>query len=172
MANNLNHKYFNVSDKVANKINHMLRITNVNDKQAKGLNRAQDMVTDKKISYGQMKRLKNYFDTYEGDGTDEEFKLIGGALTRKWVLDSLAQDRESIKKIKKSRMDAGEENQFLKTHTKDNDNANPTKPNGGMIDVKNSFSKDRIMSGDAIYQEQYNKKIDSIKYLMEYMSKI
>jgi hypothetical protein len=169
--NNLDHKSFKVPDKVANRITQALKTINVNDKQAKGLKRAKDMVDNKRISYGQMKRLKNYFDSYEGDGMDAEFKLIGGTLTRKWVLDSLSQDRESIHKIKKARMDAGEENQFLKPHTKDKDNANPTKANGGMIKTKDSFTNDRIMSGDAIYQEQYNKKIDSIKYLIEYMNK-
>jgi hypothetical protein len=168
---NLKHNYFKVPDNVFNKINQMLKRINTNDEQAKGLKRAKDIVTDRKVSYLQMKRLKNYFDSYKGDGSDDEFKLIGGKTTRMWVDKTLGSNRDSIKQSKKAKMDGGLENQFIKKHTKDNDNANPTKANGGMIDVRKSSKMRNIMANDAIYQENYNKEIDSIKYLIEYMNK-
>jgi hypothetical protein len=167
----LENKKFKVPDNVFNKINQMLKRVNTNSEQAKGLKRAKDIVSDRKVSYSQMKRLKNYFDSYQGDGNDEEYKLIGGKITRMWVDKTLGQNRDSIKQSKKTKMDGGMENQFIKTHTKDKDNANPTKANGGMIDIRKSSKMRNIMANDAIYQENYKKEIDSIKYLIEYMNK-
>jgi hypothetical protein len=173
----LQDKYFKVPDNVFNIIKRMLTQINSTDGQAKGLKRANDMVSDRKISYSQMKRLKNYFDSYEGDGNDDEYKLIGGKATRIWVDKTLGHDRDSIKHGKKVRKDAGEQNQFIKTHTKDKDNSDPTDPNGGMVDITKSSKMRNIMANDAIYKssdrksEAYNKEIDSMKYLIEYMSK-
>lgn len=173
----LQDKYFKVPDKVFNKINQTLRTITVNDEHAKGFKRAKDIVSDRKVSYAQMKRLKNYFDSYQGDGSDDEYKLIGGKTTNLWVDKTLGSNRDSIKQSKKAKMDAGMENQFIKTHEKDRDNANPTNPDSGMIDVTKGSTLKNVMSGDAIYKssdrktEAYNKEIQSIKYLIEYMNK-
>ena len=164
-------KGYKVPDKVVNKINHALATINTNDKQAKGLQRAKDIVNSKRISYGQMKRLKNYFDSYTGDGYDDEYKLIGGLLTKKWVNDSLGNDRESIKTNKKVKMDGGMENQFLRPHEKDNNNTNVMASNGGMIDINKSAKSNSIMNNSAIYKESYNNEVKTIKYLIEYLSK-
>jgi hypothetical protein len=167
----LQNRYFKVPDKVYNKINQALSSINNDSEHAKGVKRAKDIIADRKISYAQMKRLKNYFDSYKGDGTDDEYKLIGGKATRLWVDKALGSSRDSVYQAKKAKMDGGLENQFIRTHTKDNDNANPTKANGGMIDIRKSNKMRNIMANDAIYQENYNKEIDSIKYLIEYMCK-
>jgi len=167
----LKYKSYKIPDRVVNRIKHMIAKLTISDSQAKGLKRAQDMVDSKIITYSQMNRLKNYFDTYEGNGSDDEYKLIGGETTKKWLESSLEHDKETIKKNKTVRKDGGMENQFIKTHEKDVDNANPTKANGGMIDAKNSFKSKNIMANDAIYQENYNKEINSMKYLIEYLSK-
>ena len=170
-------KTYKVPDKVFNKINHALKMLDINDKHAKGYKRAKDLIHDRKVSYSQMNRLKNYFDTYEGDGKDDEFKLVGGDVTRKWVNDTLGQDTESIKKQKKAKMDGGMENAFIKPHEKDNDNHDPTDPNAGMIDITKGSTMNNVMTGDAIYKtsdrtnEVYQKEIQSIKYLIEYMNK-
>ena len=163
----LQNKTFKVPSKVKNRINRQLNRMNTDDKHAKGVKRAKDIISNDNISYGQMKRLKNYFDTYSGDGKDEEFNLIGGSVTRKWVNDELGKSRESIKKLKKSKMDGGMENQFIKPHTKDNENTNVTKSNGGMIDIGKSSSMRSIMANSAVYKEE----IKTIKYLIEYMLK-
>jgi len=173
----LQDKYFNVPDKVFNKVNQALKMVITNDDHAKGVKRAKDIVSDRKVSYAQMKRLKNYFDSYEGDGSDSEYKLIGGKITRLWVDKTLGSNRDSIKQSKKAKMDAGLENQFIRTHEKDNDNANPTNPDSGMIDITKGKVSDKILRGDEIYKssvrktEAYNKEIESIKYLIEYMNR-
>lgn len=164
-------KLYKVPDKVINRINHMLATLNVSDEQAKGLKRAKDIVDSKKITYGQMKRIKHYFDGYKGDGMDDEYKLIGGKVTKMWIDKALGDDRESIKTNKKAKMEGGMENQFLKKHEKDNNNTNVMAANGGMIDVNKSMKSGAIMHNSAVYQENYNKEINSIRYLIEYMSK-
>lgn len=173
----LQSKTYSVPDKVYNRVRSMLSKMNVEDGQARGLKRAEDIVDDREVSYAQMKRLKNYFDNYSGDGSDDEYNLIGGKLTKQWVEDSLEQDRRSIKHEKKVKMDGGLENQFIKTHTKDKDNANPTNPDSGMIDVTSGSVMDKVMTGKEIYKssnrkkESYEQEIESIKYLIEYMNK-
>lgn len=167
----LQDKSYKVPDKVFNRINRALNSINIDDEHAKGVKRAKDLVKDRIVSYAQMKRLKNYFDSYQGDGTDDEYKLVGGKITKDWVDKTLKANRDSIHQSKKAMMDAGMENQFIKTHEKDRDNANPTNPHGGFARVDKSGKMRNIMANDTIYQENYNKEIESIKYLIEYMNK-
>tara|TARA_R110000796_G_scaffold63162_2_gene145627 strand:+ start:3046 stop:3567 length:522 start_codon:yes stop_codon:yes gene_type:complete len=167
----LKDKIYPVPFKVIKRITNSLSRIKVDTGQDKGYKRAKDIVDSGKISEPQMKRLKNYFDSYEGDGKDNEFMLIGGGVTRKWVNDTLGHDRESIKKVKTIKKDSGLENQFIRTHEKDNNNKNVGKANGGMIDIKKSSNSKNIMANDAIYKENYNKEIKNIKYLIEYLSK-
>lgn len=176
--NKLQGKIYKVPDKVLNKINQALKMVDVNNKHVKGYKRANDIISKKQISYSQMNRLKNYFDNYEGNGGDDEFKLIGGKVTQKWVDNSLNDDTENIKRLKKTKMDGGMENQFIKPHEKDNDNHDPTDPNGGLVDLTaNRSTLDSVMTGDEVYKtsdrtnENYHKEINSIKYLIEYMNK-
>ena len=178
---NLQNKIYKLSDKVFNRINKMLNVLNPNTEHDKGVKRAKDLISNREVTYQQMKRLKNYFDNYNGDGNDNEFKLIGGEETRKWVDNELNQDRESIKTLKKVKKDGGFENAFIKPHTKDVDNSNPTNPDAGMVDITKGSTMDNVMNNTQVYKssnrkkekafEAYNKEINSIKYLIEYMCK-
>jgi len=175
MANSkLTNKFYRIPDDVHNKIVNQLNKINFSEDE-KGVKRAKDIINNKEISYGQMTRLKNYFDNYEGDMSDNEFKIIGGNITKKWVNNELFKDTESIRRIKKSKMDSGMENQFLSPHKKDNDNTNPTDPKGGLIDIKKSSKLRNIMANDAIYKtsesKTYNEEIKNIKYLIEYLNR-
>ena len=92
----LKSRIYKIPDKVINRINQTLNKLNIGDGQAKGLQRAQNMVNDRKLTYLQMNKLKHYFDNYKGDGNDDEFKLLGGKLGKKWIMDSgLEQDKDS-----------------------------------------------------------------------------
>jgi hypothetical protein len=66
-------------------------------------------------------------------------------------------------------MDAGRENQFIKKHTKDKDNANPTAV-GGLPKINKGNISRKIMSNKEVYNESINTEINKIKYLMEYMN--
>jgi len=63
-------------------------------------------------------------------------------------------------------------NAFIDTHEKDRDNTNPTKV-GGLADLKvrgkHSKVSDQIENNRVQYYESYEKEIQNMKYLIEYM---
>jgi hypothetical protein len=63
-----------------------------------GFKRNQELQSQKKINYKQLKRIKNFFDNYEG--TQEEFPWIlnGGGVMKGWVENSLNLMRDNAKK--------------------------------------------------------------------------
>jgi len=91
-----------------------------------------------------------------------------------WVTKKYENERRSIDGLKRTQMKAGRENTYKKTHTKDNDNANPTKV-GGNVKMTSSgdHSKvsDQIDNNRVAYYESIDKELDGIKYLIEYMNK-
>jgi hypothetical protein len=180
----LENRVYKIPDKIVNRIEQMLNKIKTSSDQAKGLQRAKNMVRTRKLTYLQMNKLKHFFENYQGDGSDDEYKLLGGDLTKKWIPKSdLEQEKDSEAKIKDAQMNAGYKNTHIRTHEKDKDNADPTAGKGGMIDVAKSLDSRGIMSGDAIYKssenkqttknlvEGYNKEINSMLYLIKYMNK-
>jgi hypothetical protein len=69
---------------------------------------------------------------------------------------------------KKTGMDAGLENQFIKTHKKDRDNANPTAV-GGIPKMNKGDISRKIMTNTEVYNEGLTKELSNIRYLIEYM---
>lgn len=168
--------YYPVPPEVLNKLKTSLaKYKNV--ESSKGYKRASEIVNNGKISYGQMNRVKNYFSNYEGEGNDSEYILNGGEVMRNWVNNTLENSTGTIKNEKTARMYAGEENQFIKTHKKDNDN--PTrKPvtNVNLPKVTNSITNksnkkifNQIYSGKINY-ENLEREIEVVRYLIEYMN--
>jgi len=161
MANSsLENRMFPVSDKVINKLKSNLQ--KYGQDNPTGSKRARNLITRKQVSYQEMKRLKNYFDNYEGDGSDIEFKLNGGEIAREWVDVQLTNARDTVDSIKRTRMDAGEENQFIDTHEKDKDNADPT--GVGMVKIHKGANMRNIMNNTTVYEE-----IEQIKELIKYL---
>ena len=121
-----------------------------------------------------MKRIKNYFDSYSGDGDDDEYKLNGGELMKNWVDKELGTSRDAIHSTKKVQMDAGRENSFIKTHEKDK-SKNPTKV--GIPKLHKGSTAANIMRNDTTYEsitpktesQTIYEEIESIKYLIGYM---
>ena len=159
---NLKGKYFTPSDKVIAAIEKAVMKYDF-DERIQGFSRAKQTLKNKRIGYEQMKRIKNYFDNYSGDGTDTEFKLNGGYTMKKWNSNALTTGRDVIHKEKKVKMDGGSENEFIKTHEKDKDNADPT--NVRMVKIHKGSKLRNIMANDTIYEE-----VESIKYLIDYMN--
>lgn len=90
-----------------------------------------------------------------------------------WLKNTYDGDRKRNDANKRVQMKAGKENAFIKTHTKDKDNANPTKV-GGLAKVTSSgeHSKvsDQIENNRVQYYESVNAEIDAARYLIEYMN--
>ena len=62
----------------------------------------------------------------ENDLNPEAYKLVGGDELLNWINDKLTRERKIVDNNKRVRMNAGLNNQFKKTHSKDN-SKNPTK---------------------------------------------
>jgi len=139
--------------------------TNKNGKPTEGYKRAKGIIEDNKIEYNHMKRIKNWFDNYEGEHSDIEYRLNGGKTMHNWVDSTLNRETAAIKGPKKIKMETGMANQFLKTHEKDN-----TKINSHSLPSTPKLSKDikgQVWRGKPVYEE-----IEKIKSLIIYESKI
>ena len=64
-----------------------------------GFNRNQELQSQDKISYGQLKRIKNFFDTYQGKETDLPYILNGGKTMKIWVEGELKKMRDNVKNV-------------------------------------------------------------------------
>jgi hypothetical protein len=100
--------------------NHLSRIMNAykGDKNVSGYQRLRNILDTKKLTYENIKLIKNFFDTFGGSKNDTEFILNGGAKMKFWVNDTLNKAREGIKNPKDAMMKVGMGNQHIKTHTK------------------------------------------------------
>lgn len=98
-----------------------------------------------------------------------EFNSLGGDNRLREVENLVKTNQDANKMKKKVGMDAGRENQFIKTHEKDRDNANPTAIGGLPKMTKGSINR-KIMSNKEVYNEELSKEISFIKYLIEYMN--
>jgi hypothetical protein len=99
----------------------------------------------------------------------EEFNSLGGDVELKKLESIIHTAQNADYSVKKTGMDAGRENEFIKTHEKDRDNANPTGV-GGIPKVNKGKVSDKIMSNREVYNEAINKEISEVRYLIEYMN--
>ena len=63
--------------------------------------------------------FKNFFDNFKGNQDELPFILNGGFEMKNWVNNELRKMREFNKMTKTNKMNAGMQNQFIDTHTKD-----------------------------------------------------
>jgi ligand-binding sensor protein len=114
-------------------------------------------------------RLKKAKELCESSKNCEEFNKLGGQQKLNRYTEIIKKEQKIDYKIKDEKRKGGLENQFIKKHTKDKNNANPTEVGGVPLVTKgNTF--DKIMSGKDIYNENIEKEIIEIKYLIEYMN--
>ena len=106
---------------------------------SEGYKRNKELQNQKFIGYKQLKRIKNFFDNFKGNQKEPEFILNGGFEMKNWVNDELRKLREFGHLNKRNRMDAGMQNQFIKTHRKDGlDNVRPSKEHSRTVDKYNA----------------------------------
>ena len=119
------------------------------------------------ISYENMKMTKTRLARLKDNPA--EYNSKGGDALIKWMDETLKKDRDAISTQKDTGMKAGRENQFIKPHEKDRDNANPTGVGGIPKIGKGSISR-KIMTNKEVYNESLSKEIVKIKYLIEYIN--
>ena len=123
--------------------NHLKRTINAykGDKNQKGYQRLRNLVDSPKVSYEELKRIKNFFDSHKTAGVDymddkkqdTEFILNGGSKMRFWVNDTLNKAREGVKNPKEIKKNTGMQNQFIKTHDKQGISTDDVKIKNGKI---------------------------------------
>ena len=124
MNKDLKDRVFDIPQNILDKINHT--IMGLNGEHAKGLDRAQKLLTDKKVKYGQLKSIIHDIKNIDRNNDRLKFDLMGGELMEKWANTHLNGERDLISNSKDSRKRAdniggltGErKNSHLKKHTK------------------------------------------------------
>ncbi len=109
------------------------------DENVEGFKRNQELQNANFIGYKQLKRIKNFFDSFQGNHTDAPFVLNGGVEMKNWVNDQLRKMREFGHMTKRNKMDAGMQNQFIKPHEKKNfNNVRPSQEHSKTVDKYNA----------------------------------
>jgi hypothetical protein len=88
--------------------------------RTEGYKRNQTLRNSDSVSYQQLKRIKNWFDNYNGDPNTNEYLLNGGDYMKNWVNQILQSERNNVYQGKKIKSDAGLSNQFIMPHEKNN----------------------------------------------------
>ena len=114
------------------------------DENTEGYNRNKELQSQKFITYKQLKRIKNFFDSFKG-----------GVEIKNWVNDELRKMRDYVKNTKTNKMNAGMMNQFIDPHEKKD-----------FTNVRTSQEHSRTV-------DKYNPSVnESVKRINELISKI
>ncbi len=66
-------------------------------KKVEGYHRTRHLMRKKRISYELLKKVKHYFDNFEGATGSKEYKLNGGKSMKRWVEKTLEKARNYVK---------------------------------------------------------------------------
>lgn len=127
-------------------------------KNSIGFKRLNNLLSMNGVEYNEMKRIKNFFDNFNGKEDSIEFQLNGGKAMQTWVNNTLLTATNSIKDFKKTKKDIGMDNAFIKSHNKNRLTKNATK----VTMVKPNFGKDpisNVFNGETFKFESVTKSI-------------
>jgi len=140
---------------------HLKRTMNVD-----GYKRLNGLINEPKVSYEQLKRIKNFFDNHSTAGVDymddkkqdTEFILNGSRKMRDWVNRTLGTARDNISKVKDVQKNSSTaiDNTHIKSHTKAGFTTNSIKPHS------TSDIKIKKESYDDIYIRKEVKLMESL----------
>jgi len=124
MNKELKLRIFDIPYDVLNKINHTL--VGLNGVHVRGIERAKKLLADKKVKYGQLKRIIHDLENMDKGADLQKYDLAGGDLMLNWGRKFLDGERDIISNRKEGRKNADErgamtgerKNSFLKKHTK------------------------------------------------------
>lgn len=133
----LKNRKFPLPDGVKKHLNNVLNSFKGN-KTTVGYKRLNNLLSMNGVEYNEMKRIKNFFDNFNGNDDSIEFQLNGGRAMQTWVNNTLSTATNSIKGFKNAKKEAGLNNSFIKSHEKDR----LTKNVGKVTMAKPNFNKD------------------------------
>lgn len=127
------------------------------DKTIDGYKRINNLLAMEKISYQEMKRIKNFFDNYNGTKDSEEYKLNGGDEMGLWVNNTLNRATGAIHDFKQAKKDMGIKNAFIKHHEKDRQNKRKQKATIAKVQTKDLGKK--VMDDETVKFESVQRRI-------------
>ena len=162
MNKELKDRVFDVPQNILNKINHTLN--GLNGDYFVGVDRARTILNDKKVTYGQLKKIIQDFKTIDKTNDRLRYDLYGGELMDNWAKQYLQGERDLISDRKDSKMRSQNisgvgigKNSHLKSHSKKPDWLPPTNL------VKSNSHKSSI---SPITSLKLFEQVDRIKKLM------
>ena len=158
MNKDLYGKQYNLPENVLNHLSSSFSKAKGANDSTEGYRRNKELREKKQITYQGLKRIKNWFDNFNGNPNDLSYTLNGGDMMKEWVNMTLKGDRSSIHNTKKNKADTGLSNQFMKPHSKDNltDLNRPSK----------SHSKNELTDYDVKVTESLKRINDLMKKLI------
>jgi hypothetical protein len=132
MNKELKDRIFDIPQNVLDQINSSLQ--NLNGEHVDGVNRAKKLFNDKKVKYGQLKRIIHDINNMDKQKDLLKYNLCGGERMEKWAKQHLKDERDLISNRKDGKKQADEiggitgerKNSHLKKHTKKFDFRIPT----------------------------------------------
>lgn len=88
------------------------------DENTEGYRRNKELRDSGHVTYQQLKRMKNFFDNFNGHENDLPFILNGGHYVKSWVNKMLGGMRDDVESLKKNKSEVLP-NQYIKPHEKD-----------------------------------------------------
>lgn len=124
MNKELKSRIFDIPQNILDKINHT--VVGLNGEHVNGIQRAKKLLNDKKVKYGQLKRIIHDLQNMDKINNKVKYDLVGGDLMEKWAKQFLQGERDLISNRKDGRKQADEiggltgerKNSHLKKHTK------------------------------------------------------
>jgi hypothetical protein len=92
------------------------------DETTEGFKRNKDLREKGEVTYQQLKRMKNWFDNFNGHQDEIPHILNGGHYVKNWVNNTLQGDRDTIDTGKQSKSEVLP-NQYIDSHEKDGMNS-------------------------------------------------
>ena len=110
------------------------------DETTEGYKRNKDLREKKQVSYQQLKRMKNWFDEFNGHENEIPFILNGGHYVKGWVNNLLQGKRDDVESTKQNKS-VVLPNQQIDPHTK-NDVRNMNRPSKSHNSTVNQYNTD------------------------------
>lgn len=164
MNKDLKDRSFNLPQNIINNIT--VAVNRTNGKSVRGLERAKKLLNDKKVTYGQLKRIIHDLSNMDKMEDFNKYNLAGGDDMLLWAKQYLKGERDLIKNKKKSKtrannisgLDGERKNSFIKKHKK------KLSYNPQVNFMKNNSDRNSISSLKPKLFEEVNK----IKKLINY----
>ena len=124
MNKELKNRDFDLPQNILDKINHT--VTGLNGQNVHGVMRAKKLLTDKKVTYGQLKRIIHDIQGMDKVADKIRYDLAGGDLMDRWSKQYLQGERDMVSNRKDGRKQADDiggitgerKNSHLKKHSK------------------------------------------------------